>query len=416
MEENFNTYVVMGLQWGDEGKGKLISEIAKDSDYVVRYQGGNNAGHTAYLDNKKYRLDMLPLGILNTKGKCILAPGMFIDIESLFDEIAFLEKEGKTIHNLYIDGRAQLIMPYHNLLSSLSNKKTNVALCNEDKFMKVGIRMADLLSLETFSNKLLHNIKEKNEILKSYNEDVLDFSYINSKYEDYAMNLKNIIIDSTSEINKAINEGKKVLFEASESMMLDVNFGTYPDISSNITTVADVMVGVGVAPNKLKNIIGVFKPYSTRVNKGILPTEIVGQVSNFLRDRGNEYVSATGAARRCGWLDLVILKYGCMINGITSLYMTKLDVLTGLKKIKIAIGYEIDERIYQVYPINYDEAKEINILYKEFDGWEEDISNITDYDDLPYNCRRFIEYIEGYLETKIELISVGAKTNQSIKR
>ena len=202
----------------------------------------------------------------------------------------------------------------------------------------------------------------------------------------------------------------------SESMMLDVNFGTYPDISSNITTVADVMVGVGVAPNKLKNIIGVFKPYSTRVNKGILPTEIVGQVSNFLRDRGNEYVSATGAARRCGWLDLVILKYGCMINGITSLYMTKLDVLTGLKKIKIAIGYEIDERIYQVYPINYDEAKEINILYKEFDGWDEDISNITDYDDLPYNCRRFIEYIEGYLETKIELISVGAKTNQSIKR
>lgn len=307
-------------------------------------------------------------------------------------------------------------MPYHNLLASLSNKKTNVALCNEDKFMKVGIRMADLLSLETFSNKLLHNIKEKNEILKSYNEDVLDFSYINSKYEDYAMNLKNIIIDSTSEINKAINEGKKVLFEASESMMLDVNFGTYPDISSNITTVADVMVGVGVAPNKLKNIIGVFKPYSTRVNKGILPTEIVGQVSNFLRDRGNEYVSATGAARRCGWLDLVILKYGCMINGITSLYMTKLDVLTGLKKIKIAIGYEIDERIYQVYPINYDEAKEINILYKEFDGWDEDISNITDYDDLPYNCRRFIEYIEGYLETKIELISVGAKTNQSIKR
>ena len=259
MEEKFNTYVVMGLQWGDEGKGKIISEIAKDSDYVVRYQGGNNAGHTAYLDNKKYRLDMLPLGILNTKGKCILAPGMFIDIESLFDEIAFLEKEGKTIHNLYIDGRAQLIMPYHNLLASLSNKKTNVALCNEDKFMKVGIRMADLLSLETFSNKLLHNIKEKNEILKSYNEDVLDFSYINSKYEDYAMNLKNIIIDSTSEINKAINEGKKVLFEASESMMLDVNFGTYPDISSNITTVADVMVGVGVAPNKLKKYYRCFQ-------------------------------------------------------------------------------------------------------------------------------------------------------------
>lgn len=200
-------------------------------------------------------------------------------------------------------------------------------------------------------------------------------------------------------------------------MMLDVNFGTYPDVTPSITSVAAVMSGVGIAPSKIKNIIGVFKPYSTRVmNKGIFPTEVFGQDANFLRDRGNEYVSKIGTARRCGWLDLVILKYGCMINGITELCLTKLDVLTGLKKIKVAIGYEIDERVYQVYPINYDETKDVNILYKEFDGWDEDISDIREYDELPYNCKRFVEYIEGYLETKITLISVGAKTMQSIRK
>lgn len=419
-----NTYVVLGLQWGAEGKGKIITELSKDADYVVRYQGCNNAGHTVYIKDKKYRLDMLPLGILNTHGKCILASGMSIDIESLFDEIAFLEKEGKIIQNLYIDGRASLIMPYHLLLSSLNsnNKQENILknselYCNIDKCNKIGMRMSDLLSLENFSNKLALNIKQKNETLKSKGEDELDFTYIYSKYENYAKNIKNIIIDSTSELNNAIKQGKKIVFEASESMMLDINFGTYPDVSPNITSIAGVIAGVGIAPSKLKNIIGVFKPYSTRVmNKGIFPTEVFGQDANFLRDRGNEYVSKTGTARRCGWLDLVILKYGCMINGVTELCLTKLDVLTGLAKIKVAIGYEIDERVYQVYPINYDETKDINILYKEFDGWEEDISDIREYDELPYNCKRFVEYIEGYLETKITLISVGAKTMQSIRK
>lgn len=420
---DINTYVVLGLQWGDEGKGKIITELSKDADYVVRYQGCNNAGHTVYIKDKKYRLDMLPLGILNTQGKCILAAGMSIDIESLFDEIAFLEKEGKIIQNLYIDGRASLIMPYHLLLSSLnSNKQENILknselYCTIDKCNKIGMRMSDLLSLENFSNKLAINIKQKNEVLKAKGEDELDFTYIYSKYENYAKNIKNIIIDATSELNKAIKQGKKIVFEASESMMLDVNFGTYPDVTPSITSVAAVMSGVGIAPSKIKNIIGVFKPYSTRVmNKGIFPTEVFGQDANFLRDRGNEYVSKIGTARRCGWLDLVILKYGCMINGITELCLTKLDVLTGLKKIKVAIGYEIDERVYQVYPINYDETKDVNILYKEFDGWDEDISDIREYDELPYNCKRFVEYIEGYLKTKITLISVGAKTMQSIRK
>lgn len=420
MNDNLNTYVVLGLQWGDEGKGKIINELSKDADYVVRYQGSNNAGHTVCMNEKKYRLDMLPLGILSTKGKCILAAGMSIDIESLFDEIAFLEKEGKPIQNLYIDGRAQLIMPYHAVLASINhgNKIKNSELyCNIDKISKIGLRVSDLLSLENFSNRLSNNIKQKNEIFRNNGEEDMDFTYLYSQYENYASNLKNIIIDSTSEINKAIKQGKKIVFEASDSMMLDVNFGTYPDVSSNITTVAGVLAGVGVSPNKLKHIIGVFKPYSTRVlNEGIFPTEIFGQDANYLRDNGNEYVSKTGQARRCGWLDLVILKYGCMINGITELYLSKLDVLTGVKKIKVAIGYEIDERVYQVYPINYDTTKEVNILYKEFDGWDESISNITEYDNLPDNCKRFLEYIEGYLETKITFISVGEKTEQSIKK
>lgn len=424
--DNINTYVVLGLQWGDEGKGKIISELSKDADYVVRYQGYNNAGHTVYINDKKYRLDMLPSGILSTNGKCILAAGTSIDIESLFDEIAFLEKEGKIIQNLYIDGRASLIMPYHLILSNLDNAKNKQnkvikSYCKNysslDKINKIGIRMSDLLSLENFSNKLEYNIKEKNKIINELGEEGLDFTYIYSKYENYAKSIKNIIIDSTSELNKAIKQGEKIVLEASESVMQDINFGTYPDVSSNVTTIASVLSGTGIAPNKIKNIIGVFKPYSTRViSEGIFPTEIFGQGANFLRDNGNEYVSNIGLARRCGWLDLVILKYACMINGVTELCLTKLDVLKGLEKIKIAIGYEIDERVYQVYPINYDKTKNINILYKEFDGWDEDISQIKDFEDLPYNCKRFVEYIEGYLETKITFISVGAKTEQTIRR
>ena len=198
--------------------------------------------------------------------------------------------------------------------------------------------------------------------------------------------------------------------------MLDTTFGTYPNVSPNLTTVAGVCAGAGIPPKYINNIIGVFKAYSTRVDQGIFPTEIVGQDGNFLRNKGNEYVSKTGVARRCGWLDLVILRYACIINGITELCLTKLDVLSGLKKIKVAIGYEINERIYQVYPINYDDSKGINILYKEFEGWDEDITEIKDYEDLPYNCKRFVEYIEGYLETKITSISVGEKSDQTIRK
>lgn len=415
MKEKFNTFVILGLQWGDEGKGNIISELAKDADYVVRYQGGNNAGHTVYLNDKKYTLDMLPLGILNTKGKCILGAGVSVNLDTFFDEISVLENEEKSITNIFIDGRAQLIMPYHNKVGK-NKTSDNIAYCYMDKILKKGIRVSDLLNLETFSTKLMNNLKEKKDISNEITDDILNFEYIYSKYVEYAKSIKNIIIDSTSEINKAILEGKKILFESSESIMLDTTFGTYPDVSPNLTTVAGVCAGAGIPPKYINNIIGVFKAYSTRVDQGIFPTEIVGQDGNFLRNKGNEYVSKTGVARRCGWLDLVILRYACIINGITELCLTKLDVLSGLKKIKVAIGYEINERIYQVYPINYDDSKGINILYKEFEGWDEDITEIKEYEDLPYNCKRFVEYIEGYLETKITSISVGEKPDQTIRK
>lgn len=423
--KSYNTYLVIGLQWGDEGKGKIINLLSEDADYVVSYQGGNNAGHSIFENDIKTKLDMLPLGILNTKGKCILASGLCIELDSLLDEVHLIEKNFKSVDNLYIDGRANIIMPYHILLDQIKAKKENLVKnrivkkmgfnpCYTDKITHNNIRMIDLLDTEIFSKKLFKILKEKNEILVNNNEEAIDFEYIYQKYEDYAKSLKNIIVDTVVELNNAIDKGKKVVFEASLSTMMDYNFGTYPNNAEITSISSSVSVGTGVAQNKISNVIGVFKAYSTRVLNGIFPTEITGQLANDIRNAGNEYVTDTGLARRCGWLDMVILKYTCMINGITELHITKLDVLTGLEKIKLAIGYEIDGIVYQYYPMNYDENKQVNVLYKEFDSWTEDISNITNYEDLPENCKRYIEYIEGYLEIKIKLISVGVKKEQTI--
>ena len=424
--QEYNTYLILGLQWGDEGKGKIIDMLSFDSDYVVSYQGGNDAGHTIYDNDKRISLDMLPLGIINTNGKCILSSGVSVDIESLLDEVYYIEKNFKPVNNLYIDGRANIIMPYHTMLDQMNQKKENnkdllktkngIVSCNIDKFNKVGIRMSDLLNLENFSNKLMQNLNNKNELLLDKGMEALDFEYVYNKYLEYSNRIKNIIIDTVPELNKAIVQGKKIIFESAHSAMMDINYGTYPSCSGVPTVSATVCTGAGIAPNKLKNIIGVFKAYTTKTFDGIFPTEIIGQDANHLRDKGQEYVSKTGAARRCGWLDLGVLKYMCMINGVTELNMTKIDVLSGIQTLKLAIGYEIDGRVYQTYPINYDVNKEVNILYKEFEPWNEDISQITDYDDLPENCKRYIEYIEGYLETKITVISTGPKKENILIR
>lgn len=425
-DKKYNTYVVVGLQWGDEGKGKIIDLIASSSDYVVRFQGGNNAGHTVMVGDEKTTLDMLPSGIISTKGKCILAAGTVIDVDTFLDEVYNIEKNGKILDNLYIDGRANVIMPYHTMIdvakqnvmgkNVIKTSKNGITPCYCDKISKKGIRIADLLDLDTLADKLLLNLKEKNNILEKYDEIAIDFDYIFEKYKDFATKLRYRIIDDMYEINKAVDSGKKVLFEGTQALMLDTTFGTYPNVSSAVSMSGGVCTGVGIAPQKLTNIIGVFKSYTTRVMDGLFPTEMDAESTKLIRKNGNEFVESTGYARRCGWLDLVTLKYAVMINGITQLHMTKLDILSGFETIKLAVAYEIDKKVYDSYPVLMNDNTEYTVLYKEFDGFNEDISNITEYELLPENCKKYIEYIEGYLEVKITLISVGPKKEQIILR
>lgn len=425
--KRYNSYVVVGTQWGDEGKGKIIDVLSPTSDYVVRFQGGNNAGHTVMTEEgSKFVLHLLPSGIINSKGKCIIASGVVVDIEVLLQEISELEKRGKDLSNLYIDERAHIIMPYHIMIdkaienelgkNKIGTTQRGIGPCYNDKISRNGIRMGDLLDFERFSDKLKWNVLEKNSILTKYGLETIDYESLLLKYKKIANIIAPRIIDAVYEINEALNEGKKVLFEGAQALMLDVDYGTYPYVTSSSPTSGGACVGSGVSPNKINRVLGVMKAYTTRVGKGPFPTELSGELENTLRSVGNEYGATTGRARRCGWLDLVIGKYATIINGLTDIILTKLDVLDGFDKIKVATSYIIDGKEYKSYPGNLRKSKNIEIKYKEFEGWKEDISKIRKYEDLPNNCKKYIEFIEEFLDCKITLISVGPNRDQNIIR
>lgn len=424
--KNFDTYVVLGTQWGDEGKGKIIDVLAPSADYIVRYQGGNNAGHTVVVGNEKFVLHLLPSGIINSNGKCIIGSGVVVDIEVLLDEISKLESRGKKLDNLFIDERAHIIMPYHISIdkakeealgeNKIGTTQRGIGPCYNDKISRNGIRIGDLLDFDRFKDKLEWNIREKNDILKKYGYETFSFDDLVEKFERLAEKIKYRIIDSVFEINEAILSGKKVLFEGAQALMLDIDYGTYPYVTTSSPTAGGACVGAGVSPNKINRVLGVMKAYTTRVGEGPFPTELDNELGENIRKVGNEYGATTGRPRRCGWLDLVIGKYATLINGLSDIVLTKLDVLTGLDIIKVGIAYDINGKIYQSYPGNLRKSQNVDVIYKEFPGWKEDISNIKRYDDLPENCKRYIEFIESYLETKISLISVGPERNQNIYR
>lgn len=422
--EKFNTYVVVGTQWGDEGKGKIIDVLSPDADYVVRYQGGNNAGHTVVVGEDKFILHLLPSGVINNKGKCIIGPGVVVDIEVLLDEISKLESRGLNLNNVLIDERAHIIMPYHISIdkakeetlgeNKIGTTQRGIGPCYNDKISRNGIRIGDLLDLDRFRDKLEWNVKEKNDILAKYNYPTFKFEDLFEKYKNLAEKIKFRIIDSVFEVNEAILNNKKVLFEGAQALMLDIDYGTYPYVTASSPTAGGACVGAGVSPNKINRVLGVMKAYTTRVGEGPFPTELEDEIGEKLRKVGHEYGSTTGRARRCGWLDLVVGKYATLINGLSDIILTKLDVLTGIETLKIAIAYDINGTVYQSYPGNLRKSQDISIIYKELPGWNEDISQIKNYNDLPENCKRYVEFIENYLETNISLISVGPSREQNI--
>ena len=421
-----STYVIVGTQWGDEGKGKIIDVLSPKADYIVRYQGGNNAGHTVVVNDDKFILHLLPSGIINSKGKCVIGAGVVVDIDVLLEEIAVLEKRGMKLDNLFIDERAHIIMPYHIEIdkakeeamgeNKIGTTQRGIGTCYIDKIARNGIRIGDLLEPERFSDKLTWNVLEKNDMLVRYGKPTFDLEELYNKFMELADKIKFRIIDGVVEINEAIEEKKLVLFEGAQALMLDIDYGTYPYVTSSSPTAGGVTTGVGVSPRKIERILGVMKAYVTRVGEGPFPTEQDNEIGEKLRAVGHEYGATTGRPRRCGWLDLVIGRYAVLINGLTDIVLTKIDVLTGFEKIKVAVGYEIDGKVHTSYPGNLRKSKPLKIVYEELDGWMEDITQIKNYEELPENCKKYIEYIENKLNCNVSMVSVGPERSQNIYR
>lgn len=423
-----STFVVVGLQWGDEGKGKITDVLSAKSDYVVRFQGGNNAGHTVYVGKDKFVLHLLPSGVLQCKGKCILGNGVVIDPKAFLEEIDALEEKGQSTDHVFISRRAHIIMPYHILYDTyreeaagtdkIGTTKRGIGPCYEDKVARVGIRAIDLLNPEVLKEKLKINIEIKNAIFeKLYNKPPMDFDVIYQQCLEYGDILKDRIIYTERELNDAIDEGKNVLFEGAQALMLDIDFGTYPFVTSSSPSTGGVCIGAGVPPNKLQHLIGVAKAYCTRVGNGPFVTELDNEVGERIRNIGHEFGATTGRPRRSGWLDLVALRHACMINGITHLVITKLDVLSGFDKIKVCTAYKTEDN----QEIDYFTSSTTKLdlyepVYTEVDGWQEDITKINSFDELPENAQKYIKFIEDYLGIEVYLVSVGPDRSQNIIR
>jgi len=420
-----STLVIVGTQWGDEGKGKITDYLAEKADVVVRYQGGNNAGHTVEKEGIQYKLHLIPSGILYSEKICIIGNGVVIDPASLIEEIDNLQKQGISVDNLKISDRAHIVFPYHikqdeleeisKGKNDLGTTKRGIGPCYMDKSERIGIRVCDLLKPKVFEEKLRRNVEKKNKLFKElYGAEGFDFEEMYRKYLEYAEKIKPFVTDTTVLLYDLIKSGKKVLFEGAQGTLLDLDLGTYPYVTASHPIAGGVTVGAGIGPTMIDEVIGVVKAYTTRVGKGPFPTELFDENGEFLREKGHEYGTTTGRARRCGWLDAVILKYSVRVSGITHFALTKLDTLTGLKKIKICRGYKFNGRIITDFPASLEDLAQCEPVYEEFDGWEEDIQGAKTFDDLPYNAQKYIRRIEELIGIKAAIISVGPERNQTI--
>lgn len=422
------TFVVVGLQWGDEGKGKITDVLSAKSDYVVRFQGGNNAGHTVYVGDNKFVLHLLPSGVLQCSGKCIIGNGVVVDPKAFIEEISTIEEKGLSTEHVFISRRAHIIMPYHILYDtyreeaagnlSIGTTKRGIGPCYEDKVARVGVRAIDLLNPEVLKQKLKKNIEIKNAIFeKLYDKKPIDFQSIYDEYLAIGEQLRDRIVDTELELNQAIDSGKNVLFEGAQALMLDIDFGTYPYVTSSSPTTGGVCVGAGVPPTKLQNLIGVAKAYCTRVGNGPFVTELFDETGEKIREVGHEFGATTGRPRRCGWLDLVALRHACMINGITHLVITKLDVLSGFDTIKVCTAYQTEDgETIDYFTSSTTKLALYKPIYEELDGWQEDITKVNSFDELPQNAQKYIKYIENYLGIEVYLVSVGPDRSQNIIR
>lgn len=423
-----SAFIVLGAQWGDEGKGKMTDYLAEDADVVVRFQGGNNAGHTVVVGDKEYKLHLIPSGILYDDKLNVIGNGVVLDPKALFEEIDYLEGVGVKVtpEKLIISDRAQLIMPYHKVLDRLKEKARGkndigttgkgIGPCYTDKFERCGIRVCDLMHPEVFAEKLKENIEMKNAyITKVLGGEALDYNEILNEYLEFGKRLKPFIEETSVKVYKDIKADKTVLFEGAQGMLLDIDYGTYPYVTSSNTTAGGVSNGVGIGPNMITNAVGITKAYTTRVGKGPFPTELLDETGEWIREKGHEYGVTTGRSRRCGWLDLVIVKTAVRVSGLTSLAVTKIDTLAGLDTLKVCVGYKFDGKVIDYFPASLEDLAKCEPVYEEFAGWGEEVANARSYDELPENAKKYLERIEEFTETKISIVSVGPKRDQTMR-
>jgi adenylosuccinate synthase len=420
---------VIGTQWGDEGKGKVVDLYAEEADVIARFQGGNNAGHTLVVKGKQTILHLVPSGILHKNKICLIGNGVVLDPRVLLEEITELKARRlfPAETRLFISEGCHVIMPYHRLIDVAREKRRGVGKIGttgrgigpayEDKAARMGIRVVDLLNEEVFREKLEAIIEEKNFYLSHFfNEASVDQNAILEEYLNYAEKLRPYVADTVSILNREIRMGKKVLFEGAQGCHLDIDHGTYPFVTSSNTVIGGALSGTGIGPSFIHEVVGVCKAYTTRVGSGPFVTEIRGEIGDYLQQAGKEFGATTGRKRRCGWLDMVLVRRASMVSGITALAITKLDVLTGLDKLKICVAYRTQEgeEYVDYVPADGQKLSRCEPLYEELEGWGEDIREARTIDDLPKNARRYLEMIETLSDLPVILVSVGAGRNETI--
>ncbi len=419
-------YIVVGTQWGDEGKGKIVDFLTERADVIARYQGGNNAGHTVVIEGEEYVVHLVPSGILHPDKVCVIGNGTVIDPEVLAQEVAELERREIAVEGrLFMSENAHLIMPYHKVLDEaqeafkgadkVGTTGRGIGPAYADKIDRLGIRAGDLLDETVFRAKLESVLGLKNAILtKVFDRPPLDGDEIIGKYQGYAKQLKRYLADASTMINEALDAGKIVLFEGAQGAMLDIDMGTYPYVTSSNTVAGGACAGVGIGPTRIDGVIGVVKAYTTRVGRGPFPTEQGGDVGEHLREKGYEYGRTTGRPRRCGWFDAPLVRRSLMASGVTSIALTKPDVLGGMDRIKVCVAYRFNGAEYRYSPANAALIGQYEPIYEEVEGWAEDISPCRSFDELPDAAQRYIQYLEDLLSCPISVISTGAGRDDTI--
>ena len=419
-----SSVVVVGSQWGDEGKGKITDFLSHDAEVIARYQGGDNAGHTIAFGGKTYKLRLIPSGIFYADKIAVIGNGVVLNPKSLVEELDYLKENQIPTDNLRISDRAHVILPYHIVLDKLqeaSKKGNKIGTTNKgigpaymDKASRVGIRVADLLDRETFEAKLKTNLAEKNKLFeKFYDAETLDFDDIFEEYYQYGQRFKQYVTDTSVVLNDALDAGKRVLFEGAQGVMLDIDHGTYPFVTSSNPVAGGVTIGSGVGPAKIDKVVGACKAYTSRVGDGPFPTELHDEIGDRIREVGHEYGTVTKRPRRIGWFDSVVMRHSKRVSGLTNLCLNCLDVLTGLDEIKICTAYELNgEKIYH-YPASLKELAACKPVYETLPGWSEDITSCKTLEELPENARNYIHRIQDLVGVKVSTFSVGPDREQT---